>query len=144
MARKNWIVVASADHVSRGRTGGFMQACHGKAAPLRRIRPGDVILAYSPSKAFRGKEKCQSFTGLGVVAEREPYQADMGQGFHPFRRDVRWLTAHDAPIAPLLDELYFTAGKRSWGYQLRFGVFEVSDHDMRVIATAMGAPDAPA
>ncbi len=33
MTRKNWIVVASADHVGRGRAGGFMQACHGKAAP---------------------------------------------------------------------------------------------------------------
>jgi hypothetical protein len=35
---QNWIAVASADHVGRGRAPGFMQVCHGKAAPLRRIQ----------------------------------------------------------------------------------------------------------
>ena len=43
-----WLAVASAQHVRRGRTEGFMQVNHGKAAPLRRIRPGDGIVYYSP------------------------------------------------------------------------------------------------
>jgi hypothetical protein len=30
-------------------------------------------------------------------------------------------------------------GKRNWGYQLRFGLFEISDADMPRIAQAMGA-----
>lgn len=33
---KSWIAVASAEHVRSGRSQGFMQVCHGKAAPLRR------------------------------------------------------------------------------------------------------------
>jgi hypothetical protein len=33
---RNWIAVASAEHAQRGRSEGFMQVCHGKAAPLRR------------------------------------------------------------------------------------------------------------
>ena len=37
----NWVAVASAEHVRLGRSQGFMQVCHGKAAPLRRIQPGD-------------------------------------------------------------------------------------------------------
>ena len=45
----------------------------------------------------------------------------------------------EAPIKPLLDRLDFTAGKSNWGYQLRFGLFEISDHDFRLIAEAMGA-----
>ena len=28
---------------------------------------------------------------------------------------------------------------RNWGYQFRFGLFSISDHDMNVIAPAMGA-----
>ena len=28
---------------------GFMQVSHGKAAPLRRIRPGDGVAYYSPT-----------------------------------------------------------------------------------------------
>ena len=33
----------------------------------------------------------------------------------------------------------FSAGKQNWGYQFRFGIFVISDHDMNVIAAAMGA-----
>lgn len=39
MSRRNWIAVASAEHVALGRKLGFMRACHGKAPPLRRLRP---------------------------------------------------------------------------------------------------------
>ena len=43
---RNWLAVASANHVRKGRAEGFMQVCHGKLAPLRRIKPGDhVVLA---------------------------------------------------------------------------------------------------
>lgn len=134
----NWIAVASADHVRRGLASGVMQVCHGKGLPLRRIQPGDRVAYYSPTLVFRGKAKCQAFTALGIVRAGEPYQFDMGEGFCPFRRDVDWLPTHSAPIAPLLETLEFSANKRNWGYQLRFGLFAVSDHDMQMIAAAMG------
>jgi hypothetical protein len=97
---RNWVAVASAEHVRIGRSHGFMQVCHGKAAP---------------------------------------YQADMGGGFSPFRRDVSWCAAREAPIKPLVGRLEFTTAKRNWGFQLRFGLFEISEHDMKMIAAAMGA-----
>ena len=134
---KNWIAVASAEHVRIGQQAGFMQVCHGKVAPLRRIQPGDGVLYYSPTTTFGGKEKLQAFTAIGMAKDREPYQVDMGENFCPFRRDVKWLKACNAPIAPLLDELDFSAGKRNWGYQFRFGLFEISEHDLQIIATAM-------
>ena len=34
----------------------------------------------------------------------EPYRFDMGGGFVPYRRDVRYVSAQPAPIAPLLDQ----------------------------------------
>ncbi|MFB9982882.1 EVE domain-containing protein [Mesorhizobium kowhaii] len=134
-----WIAVASADHVRRGRLGGFMQVNHGKAAPLRRVKPGDGIIYYSPTTVLREKDGLQAFTAIGTVREGEPYQGDMGGGFTPFRRDVAWAKAEETSIKPLLDRLEFTAGKSNWGYQLRFGLFEISDHDFRVIAKAMAA-----
>jgi hypothetical protein len=134
-----WIGVASADHVARGREGGFMQVCHGKSGPLTRIRPGDDILYYSPSTEMRGGAKVQSFTAAGRVIEREPYRLDMGGGFVPLRRDVEWLLAEPAPIQPLLDRLEFTRGKANWGYVFRFGVLKISDADRDVILGAMGA-----
>jgi len=33
----------------------------------------------------------------------------------------------------------FTSDKRNWGYQLRFGLFEISEVDMSRIARAIGA-----
>ena len=96
---RNWLAVASAEHVEIGRSAGFMQVCHGKASPLRRVQPGDRVVyyspnrLYSPSHALRGKDRLQAFTAIGTVKQGALYQADMGFGFHPFRRDVAW---HDA------------------------------------------------
>ena len=88
-----WIAVASAEHVRRGRKDGFMQVNHGKAAPLRRVKPGDGIVYYSPTTILREKDGLQAFTAIGTVREGEPYQGEMGGGFTPFRRDVEWAVA---------------------------------------------------
>lgn len=135
----HWIAVASAEHVRRGRADGFMQVCHGKGGPLKRIRPGDGVIYYSPTENFGAGDKLQAFTAIGIVKETEPYRFDMGGGFAPFRRDVAWAEAAETPIRPLLDALDFTAGRPNWGYQLRFGVFAISRHDFDVIAGAMQA-----
>ncbi|MFZ6657080.1 EVE domain-containing protein [Undibacterium sp. TJN19] len=135
---RNWIAVASADHVQRGQAEGFMQVCHGKAAPLRRLHVGDRVAYYSPSQVFGSKTRLQVFTAFGLVKPRETYQAQMGEDFHPFRRDVLWLASQHAAILPMLEKLEFSKGVKNWGYQFRFGIFEVSTHDMQIIAAAMG------
>jgi EVE domain len=140
---QNWIAVASAEHVRRGRAAGFMQVCHGKAAPLRRIQPRDRVAYYSPRIEFGGSDTGQVFTALGIVCDRPPYQPVAEGDFSPYRRDVIWLETRDAPIKPLLDVLEFAAGRRNWGYQLRFGLFRISEHDMRTIAKAMGVTRLP-
>lgn len=139
---RNWLAVASAEHVEIGRSAGFMQVCHGKATPLRRIQPGDRIVyyspnrIYSPSHASRGRDRLQAFTAIGTVKEGKPYQADMGFGFHPYRRDVAWHEAGPMPLAVLQDQLAFAQDK-NWDYRLRQGVIEISGADMTIIAEAM-------
>ena len=139
--RRNWITVASAEHVARGRAEGYRQVCHGKAAPLRRVRPGDRVVYYSPTVLFGSKLKLQAFTALGTVAERETYQfqaaADSLGGFCPHRRDVNWLAAQASAILPLLDQMEFSAGKSNWAYQFKFGIFAIGEHDMQLIAQSM-------
>ena len=137
MARA-WIAVASAEHVRIGRAQGFMQVCHGKGGPLRRTAAGDTVIYYSPAETVRGKDRLQAFTLIGRVKDGEIYAGEMGT-WTANRRDVAWATAHHAPIAPLLDQLDFTRGKSNWGYQLRFGLFEISGHDFKLIAEAMDA-----
>ena len=135
---KFWIAVASAEHVRRGRQDGFMQACHGKSAPLRRVRPGDGVVYYSPTKTVDGKVRMQAFTAFGIVREGEPHVVDMGAGFRPWRRAVDWQPARDAPIRPMLQALSFTAGRTNWGACFRFGLLPVSESDFYVIAAEMG------
>jgi hypothetical protein len=145
LQRNNWIAVASAEHARRGRDAcadaqsGFMQVCHGKRAPLARVQPGDRVAYYSPTVTMGGKDKLQSFVSIGIVQSTAPYAFDMGGGFVPYRRDVQYLQATEAPIAPLLDDFEFVEDRQRWGYKFRFGLFKISDHDMRLIADAMGA-----
>ena len=49
------------------------------------------------------------------------------------------MTAREAAIAPLLDDFEFVDDRQRWGSKFRFGLFAVSDHDMRLIAQAMQA-----
>ena len=72
-----------------------------------------------------------------MAKDRQPYQFDIGDGFCPFRRDVKRLKAHDAPILPLLDELDFSAGKRNWGYQLRRGLIPLAPSDADLLRERM-------
>lgn len=80
-----------ARYPKRRRAQGFMQVCHGKAASLKRLKPNDWVVYCSPTITFGGKDKLQSFTAIGQIKEREPYQVGMGNGFCPFRRDMCWV-----------------------------------------------------
>jgi hypothetical protein len=140
--RRNWIAVASAEHARLGRDHrpvGFMQVGHGKGPPLKRVHPGDRVAYYAPAQTYGGTDKLQSFVSLGIVQQREPYPFDMGNGFVPWRRDVAYVPANEAPIAPLLDDFEFVDDRQRWGAKFRFGLFEVGDADMRRIAAAMAA-----
>jgi hypothetical protein len=136
---RHWIAVAAADHARRGKEHGIMQACHGKGSPLRRVQAGDGVVYYSPTVGFRGKDRLQAFTSIGRAKGDHVYQADMGDGFRPFRRDVDYVQANEAPIQPLLDRLEFTRGKKNWGYAFRFGLVEISKEDFDTIAAALKA-----
>ena len=63
----------------------------------------------------------------------------MGGGFVPWRRDVRWMAGHDAPVAPLRERLEVFAGRANWAAPLRFGLVEIGPADFAAILAAMGA-----
>ena len=136
---RHWIAVASAEHVANGIAHGIMQVCHGKGGPLRRIRPGDRVIYYSPTGTFRGNDRLQQFTAFGIVRAGEPYQFQMTADFRPYRRDVEYLPARAASIQLLLEQLEFARGKQNWGWKLRMGLFEITAEDSAQIADAMGA-----
>ena len=81
----------------------------------------------------------ESRKSLPPVGPGHAVESACSGGFLPFRRDVTWLKAKAAPIQPLLERLDFSAGVKNWGGKFRFGLFSINDHDMDVIADAMGA-----
>jgi hypothetical protein len=132
-----WIGVVSKDHVDRAIAGGFAQVNHGKAGPLERMHAGDGFAFYSPRTSYPDGTPLQAFTAIGRVRSGTVYQAEMDDGFRPFRLDVDFLPAEPAPVKPLLADLSFIRSKTHWGSAFRFGVVRVPAADFAVIAAAM-------
>lgn len=130
-----WLGVVSRSHVQRGVAGGFAQVCHGKAQPLRRMRPGDWLIYYSPTSEMGG-EALRAFTAIGEVVDDEVFEYDMGGGFVPFRRRVRYATAREVLLADLKDSLDLCA-QPNWGMALRRGLLLLTQRDFAIIASAM-------
>ena len=123
----------------RGVAGGFAQIGHGKAAPLRRMAVGDWLIYYSPVETLGEATPCRRFTAIGRVRGAAVYQVDMGGGFVPFRRDVDYRPAAEAPIAPLIEALDFIPDKKRWGFPFRRGILAIGTTDFARIAAAMQA-----
>ena len=140
---KFWIGVVSKEHALRGISSGIMQACHGKAAPLKRMKSGDFVSFYCPKEMFMGKDKYQKFVGIGRVKSGEVYQFSMSEDFHPYRLDIQYVdnaAKLEASIIPLIDSLSFIKDKRHWGAAFRFGHLQVPEEDFLRITSAMGLP----
>lgn len=135
--QKFWIIVVSKDHAMRGVEGNFIQANHGKQAPLKRISEGDWIIIYSPKISLDGNEKYQRFTAIGQASDENVYQFKMTESFAPFRRNVKFSECLETSILPLINSLEFIPNKKSWGYPFRFGFFEINENDFNIISSKM-------
>ncbi|MBI1770687.1 MAG: EVE domain-containing protein [Bacteroidetes bacterium] len=134
---KYWVAVGSKEHTMRGVSGGFMQVCHGKPAPLKRMKADDWIIVYSPKLSMEGEEKCQAFTAIGQTTDENVYQFQMSKDFIPFRRSIKFYDCSDTSILPLIEKLEFIQNKNRWGYPFRFGFFEINEHDFNLISSQM-------
>ena len=135
-----WLGVVSRAHVQRGVAGSFAQLCHGKAQPLRRMRRGDWLVYYSPTVEMGG-EPLRAFTAIGQVEGEDIYLHDMGGGFIPNRRDVRYVGAKEVELDVIKPKLKLCAGP-NWGMALRRGHLPLDVADFATIAAAMGAQTA--
>jgi hypothetical protein len=131
-----WLGVVSRAHVQRGVAEGFAQLCHGKAQPLHRMRRGDWLVYYSPTVEMGGAP-LRAFTAIGRIDDDQAVAFDMGGGFVPFRRRVRYARAHEVSLQTLKDRLELCA-RESWGMALRRGHLPLADADLAAIAQAMG------
>jgi hypothetical protein len=132
-----WIGVASKDHVARGVAGNFCQLGHGKVSALKKMAVGDWLIYYSGKKSLESEEPYQQFTAIGQITGAAPYVYEMAPNFMPYRRDIVFRKANDAPIRPMLESLSFIKDTKHWGYSFRFGHFEIQRADFELITRAM-------
>lgn len=136
-----WIGVASRNHVKAAVAAGFCQFCHGREAPVRRLSEGDGVVYYSPREGMNAGVSIRAFTAIGRIDAGDTYRAQQSDCFQPWRRDVTYWPANDTEIAPLLDQLSFSAHGANWGWKMRTGFFEITPDDFGTVATAMGTGD---
>jgi hypothetical protein len=156
-APRYFVGVAARDAVDAAIRIGYIEINRGKAAPLERMRDGDLVLYYSP-RVTDGGAPLQEFTALARVRGDALYQApnvitgtanaattdtDAAAG-GPFRRPADYLDVRAVPIRPLIDTLAFIRNKVHWGAALRFGFVRISPADFALITGAMGVELRPA
>lgn len=139
---KYWIVTVSKEHVLNGKEWEIMQACHGKKAPLKRIKKGDYVVFYSSKYKKNDKQSYQKFTAIAKAIDNEIYQVKMFENFEPFRRKVVFWDCVETEIRPLINDLQFIPNKKSWGYPFRYGLLEISKSDFDLITSKMLLSDA--
>ncbi|WP_369013817.1 EVE domain-containing protein [Flavobacterium anhuiense] len=135
--RKYWIATISKEHANLAKEGGFIQVCHGKEKPLKRMKKNDFLLIYSSKIKMESNEKYQTFTAVGKVIDDEVYQFKMKEDFIPFRRNILFLDSDEISIIPLIENLEFISDKKYWGYPFRYGFFEIKENDFKFIASKM-------
>lgn len=132
------MITASRDHVLKGVEEGFIQANHGKEAPMNKLSKGDGIICYSSKEKYGEKTPCQKFTAIGKVIDDEAYIGSMqGGDFKPHRRDVEFYNCKEADVRPLIEDLDFIKNKKKWGFPFMLGFVEISGKDYELIASRM-------
>jgi predicted RNA-binding protein len=134
---KYWINTVSRDHVMIGKKNGIVQASHGKMQPLKRLKTGDQIIYYSPKTSLENGESLKAFTAVARILNENIYQVELSEDFKPFRIDAQYEDCKEIKIEPLIESLEFIYNKKSWGYMFRFGLFEINEHDFKLVYSKM-------
>lgn len=134
-----WIAVVPKSRVELAVAGGFAMFAHGRHEAVIRVRPGDWLAYYSPRTVLNGGDQVRAFTAIGKIAERQPYQGEMGPDNTGWRRDIAYASdAREAGVYPLLDALSFIRNRTHWGLFFHRSLFSVPRDDFALIAEAMG------
>ena len=134
---KCWINTIAKDHVMVGKKEGFVQAGHGKKAPVEKLQTDDYIIFYSPKTSLQNGKPVQAFTAVAKIKEKDVYQVIISDTFQPYRKDAEYEPCQEVSIKPLIEQLDFITNKKYWGLRFRSGLFEIDRHDFDLIYRLM-------
>ena len=130
---KYWINTISKDHVMVGKQEGFVQAGHGKEAPVKKLQQSDRLIFYSPKTSLQDGKPVQAFTAVAKIKDDNIYRVVVNENFQPYRRNAEYENCREVPIKPLIEQLEFITNKKHWGFKFRSGLFEINQHDFELI-----------
>jgi len=87
---RHWIAVISLEHARIAAASGFLQVCHGKAAPLKATRAGDEFFICCPKTQMKGGKSIKQIAFRGYFSDNEIYQVEQLPGFQPWRKNVNF------------------------------------------------------
>jgi len=129
---KHWIAVISLEHAQIAATSGFLQVCHGKAAPLKATRAGDEFFIYCPKTRMKDGKSLKQIAFRGHFKDDRVYQVEQFPGFHPWRKDVCFDGQFQALALLSVEGMELTRNPH-WGMLARRGFFEISAHDAALL-----------
>ncbi len=135
--RRCWVNTVSLDHVEAAVEGGFTQADHGANTRLRRPRPGDQMVFYSPRTSLHGGTPVRQFTALATITGERPYQVKISEDFQPWRLAVQFRPSVRVDAKPLVEQLSFVKDPSHWGLPFRRGLFTIPENDFLLISGSM-------
>jgi hypothetical protein len=125
---KHWLAIISLEHARIAASSGFLQVCHGKAAPLRRTSAGDEFFIYSPKTGMGSGDSIMAITYRGIFDDDHVYQVEQAPGFKPFRKDVTFDRNFQPVSIRAIVGMELTANA-NWGLIVRRGFVELSAAD---------------
>ncbi|VEJ44873.1 Uncharacterised protein [Bartonella vinsonii] len=137
---KHWIAVISQDHARLAAKLGFLQICHGKAAPLQKTSKGDEVFIYCPRSEMGTGKILQTIEFQCVFKDNHIYQVEQVPDFKPFRKDAVFNKQAKPVVLKEVQSLEFLSNPH-WGMLARRGFFEITTHDATQIRKAMGIYD---
>jgi EVE domain len=132
-----WINTVSLDHVEAASREGFTQADHGANARLRRPRPGDEMIFYSPRSELHGGTPVRQFTAWATITGDQPYQVQVSEDFRPWRLAATFHPCQRIDAKPLVHHLSFVTDPTHWGLPFRRGLFDIANRDFKTILNHM-------
>jgi predicted RNA-binding protein len=91
------------------------------------------MIFYSPKSSLQNGKPVQAFTAVAKINDRDVYQVVINNNFQPYRKDAKYEDCQEVPIRPLIEQLEFITNNKHWGLRFRSGLFEINQHDFKLI-----------
>jgi hypothetical protein len=136
--QKFWLIVASKDHIEKGVSGGFAQACHGKMKPISKPQKGDGVLFYATREKYNeNTNRIKRITAVGFFEDEKVDVHEIEDKLF-YKRKVNFeIPIREINLKDYLKDIGFIENKEKWGMYLRSSMREIPKKDFDFLHSKM-------